>query len=247
MYKNKTILAIIPARGGSKGLPGKNILSFCGKPLISWTIAQAQESRYLNKVVVSTDDEAIATIALKVGASVPFLRPKKLATSTSNMIDVVMHSLDFFSKKNEKYDIIVLLQPTSPLRTSEDIDKAIELFFKKKASSVISVCRSEHHPWWSVSLTNDLKIEKFLGIGPPHKNRQALPVYYRINGAVYVETVESFRKKRSFVSRNTYVYIMPVEKSIDIDNRVDFEVAKVFMKRKMSLANKCNNLTQKII
>lgn len=191
---------------------------------------QAQDSRYLDKVVVSTDDEAIVAISLKYGACVPFLRPKKLAMSTSNMIDVVLHSLDFFSKKNEKYDIIILLQPTSPLRTSEDIDKAIELFFEKKASSVISVCRSEHHPWWSTSLTKGLRIEKFLGPGNPHKNRQALPDYYRINGAVYVAQVDYLRQNKGFFGKSTFAYIMPPERSVDIDNEYDFRIAS-FLKK----------------
>ena len=233
MYKNKRILALIPARGGSKGLPGKNILYFCGKPLISWTITQARESRYLDKVVVSTDDEATAKISLEYGACVPFLRPKKLATSTSNMIDVVLHSLDFFSKKNEKYDIIILLQPTSPLRTSEDINKAIELFIKKKASSVISVCRNEHHPCWSVSLTKDLRIEKFLGVGNLYKNRQALPDYYRINGAVYVAHVDYLKQNKEFFGKSTFAYLMPPERSVDIDKEFDFRIAS-FLRSKQT-------------
>jgi N-acylneuraminate cytidylyltransferase/CMP-N,N'-diacetyllegionaminic acid synthase len=231
MYKNKRILALIPARGGSKGLPGKNILSFCGKPLIARTILEAQKSRYLDKVVVSTDDEAIAGVSRKYGACVPFLRPRKLATSTSNMIDVVLHCLDSLVKKNEMFDMVVLLQPTSPLRTTQDIDRAIELFFKKKATSVISVCVSEHHPWWSISLGKGFKVDKFLGGSSLHKNRQVLPDYFRINGAVYISTAELLREKRSFLSRNTYAYIMSPEKSIDIDNKIDFEFAEFLAKK----------------
>jgi len=226
MYKNRRILALIPARSGSKGLPGKNILPFCGKPLISWTIKQAQKSRYLDKVLVSTDSRKIAQISLKYGACVPFIRPRKLATSASNMIDVVLHSLDFLNKQKESYDIIVLLQPTSPLRRSEDIDRAIELFIKKRTSSVISVCRSEHHPWRSASLAKNLKIGKFLGPVNLQKNRQALPDYYRINGAVYVTAVGLINKKKCFIDRNTYGYIMPADKSIDIDSKIDFEFAQ---------------------
>jgi N-acylneuraminate cytidylyltransferase/CMP-N,N'-diacetyllegionaminic acid synthase len=192
---------------------------------------QAQKSRYLDKVVVSTDDVVIAGVCRKYGACVPFLRPGKLATSTSNMIDVVIHCLDFLVKKNEKFDVVVLLQPTSPLRTTEDIDSAIELFFKKKASSVISVCAYEHHPWWSVSLAKGSKVGKFLGGSNLHKNRQALPDYYRINGAVYISTADLLREKRSFLSRNTHAYIMPPEKSIDIDNRIDFKFAEFLVKK----------------
>lgn len=231
MYKNKRILALIPARGGSKGLPGKNILPFHGKPLIAWTILQALAGKYLDKVLVSTDDEKIATISRKYGACVPFLRPKKLATSKSNMIDVVLHSLNFLAQRGEDYDMVILLQPTSPLRTSKDIDKAIELFFEKKASSVISVCPSEHHPWWSVSLRQNSKIEKFLGNA--HKNRQELPRFYRLNGAIYLNGVSSFKKERIFIGKNTYAYVMPAERSVDIDSRIDFDFA-AFIKAKQN-------------
>ncbi|MDD5560631.1 MAG: acylneuraminate cytidylyltransferase family protein [Candidatus Omnitrophica bacterium] len=233
MYKNKRILAIIPARAGSKGLPGKNILSFCGRPLISWTISQALESKYLDKILVSTDDEKIAAISIKYRACVSFLRPKRLATSTSNMIDVILHVLSFLGKKNEDYDLVVLLQPTSPLRKTEDIDNAIELFFRKRAFSVISICRNEHHPWWSVSLGKKLRIKKFLGVANLHKNRQALPDFYRINGAVYLTKVSILKKNRTFIGRNTYAYIMPEDRSVDIDSRLDFEFA-AFIKANQS-------------
>jgi len=226
MYKNKRILAIIPARGGSKGLPGKNIRPFCGKPLISWTISQALASRYLDKVVVSTDDKKIAARSLKFGACVPFFRPKKLATSTSNIIDVVIHALDFFGKKHINYDLVMLLQPTSPLRTNEDIDKTIGLFFEKKASAVISVCRCEHHPWWSVALSKGSKIEKFQGTGQLHKNRQSLPDFYRINGAVYVAQVNYLKENHGFLGKSTFAYIMPPERSVDIDTNWDLIIAQ---------------------
>jgi CMP-N,N'-diacetyllegionaminic acid synthase len=233
MYKKRRILAVIPARAGSRGLPGKNILSFCGKPLISWTIAQARASKYLDKVLVSSDDKKIAAISVQCGACVPFYRPKRLARSTSNMIEVVIHALDFLSKKNEEYEIIVLLQPTSPLRTSRDIDSAIELFFKKKASSIISVCRCEHHPWWSAALSKTLRIKKFLvNTGELHRNRQVLPDFYRINGAVYVTDAHFFKKNRTFTAgKNAYAYIMPIERSSDIDSRFDFESAEFLAKK----------------
>jgi len=231
MYNNKHILALIPARSGSKGLPGKNVLPFCGKPLVAWTISQALASKYLDKVLVSTDDEKIAAISIKNGASAPFLRPKRLATSTSNMIDVVIHALSFLSKKNEDYELVMLLQPTSPLRKTEDIDNAIELYFRKHAFSVISVCRNEHHPWWSVSLGKDLKIEKFLDKGNRHKNRQALPAFYRLNGAVYLSEADILKKDKTFIGRKTYAYIMPEERSVDVDTAFDLEIARYLMQK----------------
>jgi len=122
MYKGKKILALIPARGGSKGLPGKNIKPLLGKPLIAWTIEQAKASKYVDRVVVSTDDDEIAEVAIRYGAEVPFLRPKELARDDSPTIDAILHALDFFSDKGERFDLLALLEPTSPLRDSEDID-----------------------------------------------------------------------------------------------------------------------------
>lgn len=231
MYKNKRILAVIPARRGSKGLPGKNTLDFCGRPLIARTIVQALKSKYLDKVLVSTDDKKTAAIALKYGASVPFLRPKKLATSTSSIIDVLIHALDFINKSGEDYEMIMLLQATSPLRTTQDIDDAIKLFFTKNASSVISMCRSEHHPWWAISLNNDNRIERIPLAGTLHTNRQALPVYYRFNGAIYLTETRALRLKRTFIGKNTYAYLMPLKRSVDIDNRLDFEFARFLTER----------------
>ncbi|MDD5131498.1 MAG: acylneuraminate cytidylyltransferase family protein [bacterium] len=234
MYRDKTIIAIIPARGGSQGLPGKNILPFCGKPLISWTIAQALKSKYLDKVLVSTDEKKIADIAQKYGADVPFLRPRRLATAASNIIDVLIHTLDFINRKEKKYDLVMLLQPTSPLRTSKDIDLAIELFFREKAQAVISVCRSEHHPWWSVSLGNNLRVAEYLGQGKLHKNRQILPDFYRINGAIYLTREITLRQNKSFLGKSTYAYIMPVERSLDIDSKLEFTLAEFLADRERS-------------
>ena len=229
MYKNKRILALIPARGGSKGLPGKNTLSFHRKPLIAHSISQAFKSKYLDKVMVSTDSEKIAGVSRKHGACVPFLRPKSLASSKSNMSDVVIHALNYLSRKGEEHDLILLLQPTSPLRVSGDIDKAIELYFVKKASAVVSVCPCEHHPWLSATLKQDLKIEKLLG--KVHKNRQELPQYYRLNGAVFLIGVDIFKKAKTFLIKNSYAYVMPAERSVDIDSRLDFEFAELLAKK----------------
>lgn len=230
MYKGKRVLAIIPARAGSKGLPGKNILSFHGRPLIGWSILQARRAKYLDKIIVSTDDAKIAAISHKHGACVPFLRPARLALSHSNMIHVVLHALDVMAKKGETYEVVVLLQPTSPLRTSEDIDKTLELMFKKKADSLVSVTLCEHHPWWSVSLGKDFKIKEFLGLGKAHQNRQDLPVFYQLNGALFIAKEDFFRKEKTFIGKNTFAYIMPQEKSVDIDSRFDFKLAEFLMK-----------------
>ncbi len=151
------ITAIIMARGGSKGIPGKNIIDFCGKPLIAWTIEQALVSKYLDRIVVSTEDKEIAEISIKYGADIPFVRPKELAEDNAKGIDVVLHATDWFREndKRKQYDLIILLQPTSPLRITEDTDKAIEFLFLKEAKAIVSVCEVDHHPLWANTLPED--------------------------------------------------------------------------------------------
>jgi len=231
MYRRHKILALIPARSGSKGLPGKNIKIFNGKPLIAWSIKEALSSKYLDKIVVSTDSENIARVSRKYGAQVPFIRPKRLATSLAKIIDVLLHATSYFEAKGEEYDLIMLLQPTSPLRQTCDIDKSIELFFKKRANAVVSVCLTEHHPWLSNTLTAGLRMEKFSRKLIKDKNRQELPVYYRINGAIYLACIRYLKKRRGFLGKDAYAFIMPQEKSGDIDNKLDFEFAQFLMRK----------------
>jgi CMP-N,N'-diacetyllegionaminic acid synthase len=226
MYKNKRILAVIPARGGSKGLSGKNIRLFAGKPLIVWTIKQALASRYLDEIIVSTDDSKIAKIANKYGAKTPFLRPKKLATSSAKIAEVLIHALDFLERKGQGFDLIMLLQPTSPLRKTEDIDKAIKIFFQKNAQSVVSVCFADHHPFWCNTLPKNDGMKNFYKQVAINKNRQELPEYYCINGAVYLISVVLLRKEKKFITERTYAYKMPRERSVDIDTVLDFDFAQ---------------------
>lgn len=233
MYNGKTILALIPARGGSKGLPGKNIRLLLGKPLISWSIGQSLRSRYIDKVVVSTDSEKIASVARRYGAEVPFKRPKKLATDKAKSIDAVLHALDYMRKNGEDYDILVLLQPTSPLRTAEDIDRAIRFLFTKRTETVVSVCEANHPPLWSNTLPPDLNMRKFIKSSIINKNRQELARYYRLNGAIYVAWANYLKKYRTFFGKDTYAYIMDSDRSVDIDTIMDFTVAGAIMKQKM--------------
>ena len=164
MYKGKNILGLIPARGGSKGLPRKNIKPLLGKPLIAWTIEQALASRYLDRVVVSTDNKEIAEISKKYGAEVPFMRPKELAEDNAKGIDVVLHAIDWLKENNKRkqYDLMMLLQPTSPLRATEDIDKAIETLFLKEAKAIVSVCEVAHHPLWANTLPKNGCMKDFI-------------------------------------------------------------------------------------
>lgn len=229
MYKNKKILAIIPARSGSRGLPGKNTRMLCGKPLIAWTIIESLSSKYLDKVAVSTDDGHIAMLSKRYKAQAPFIRPKKLATSSAKVIDVLIHAIGYFENIGERYDLIMLLQPTSPLRRACDINGSIELFFKKKAQAIISVCQNEHHPWWSNTLETGFSMAGFNKKAIANKNRQFLPVFYRINGAIYLADTGYLKTKKSFLGKDTFAFIMPQERSVDIDNKLDFDFAQFLM------------------
>ena len=232
MYKGKNILGLIPARGGSKRLLRKNIKLLLGKPLITWTIEQALASKYLDRVVVSTDDKKIAEISIKYGAEVPFVRPKELAEDDTKGIDVVLHAIDWFKEddKQKKYDLIMLLQPTSPLRTTEDIDKVIELLFLKEAKTIVSVCEVDHHPLWVNILPEDGCMKDFIRQKIMNKNRQELPVFYRLNGAIYLAYCNYIKKQKSFFGEKTFAYIMPGEKSIDIDDEIDFKLVEILIK-----------------
>jgi N-acylneuraminate cytidylyltransferase/CMP-N,N'-diacetyllegionaminic acid synthase len=236
MYKSRTTLALITARGGSKDVPGKNIKKFAGKPLIKWTILQALKSRFIDRTIVSTDSKEIAAISEKCGADLPFVRPKQLATSTAKSIDVVIHALNWL-ERNEKagYDVVVLLQPTSPLRTTADIDTALKLFFAKKAKAVVSVCDAEHPPLWTNRVPKDLSMKGFLAKNSINRNRQSLGSFYRLNGAVYIAEADYLKKHKSFFGPDTYAYIMDAERSVDIDSPIDFRIAEILMKEQRNI------------
>jgi CMP-N,N'-diacetyllegionaminic acid synthase len=221
------ILYIIPARGGSKGLPGKNIRLLNAKPLIAHSILAAQRAQNKGIIVVSTDDTDIANIAKQYGAEVPFMRPAELSNDSASSIDVLLHAIEFYENKKQFFDLIVLLQPTSPLRTSEDIDNAIQTMKVKKAEAVVSVCETEHHPLWANIIPPDGSMKSFLRDDIKGLNRQQLPTYYRINGAVFISTIKAFKKNRSFIHDNTFSYVMPQSRSVDIDYEIDFKLAEL--------------------
>lgn len=225
------ILYFIPARGGSKGLPGKNILQLGNKPMIAHSIIAAQNCSYKGTILVSTDDNQIADVAKQYYAEVPFMRPAELANDTAATIDVIFHALEFYKAKGKIFDVIVLLQPTSPLRITEDIEKAIKIMLDKSAEAVVSVCPAEHHPLWANTLPENGSMKGFLRDEVKGKNRQQLPVYYRLNGAIFVSTVEALYKHKTFIHDNTYSYIMPENRSIDIDNLMDFKMAELLINK----------------
>ncbi len=232
MINGKYVLAIIPARGGSKGLPRKNVLNFLGKPLIRWTIEQAKNSIYIDKIIVSTDDDEIKTISRVAGADVPFIRPKELATDDAKGIDVILHAVNW-SENNDKercFDIIVYLQPTSPLRLSEDIDCSIEMLFSKDAKAIVSICEVEHNPLWTNVLPPDGCMKNFIRPEVLNRNRQEFPQYYRLNGSIYISMIDLLKLQKTFYGDKTFAYIMPRERSVDIDTFIDFQVAEFLFK-----------------
>lgn len=212
----KRLLAVIPARGGSKGLPGKNILSAGGRPLIAWTIVAAQESTAVDDIILSSDDDAIIRVAQEWGCSSPFRRPASLAEDTSSSIEVVIHALD----QSPAYDYVALLQPTSPLRTSHDIDSAYDALIKSGADSCVSVCVADESPYWMYNVNEDGTLKNLLP-NKPIGRRQDLPTVYVLNGAIYIARVKWLRQSHSFISEDCVAYIMPRERSLDIDTAED--------------------------
>lgn len=229
----KKIPAIIPARGGSKGLPRKNILDLCGKPLIAWTIDAAMGSDYISDVIVSTDDEKIAEISQKYGAQIPFMRPDYLATDSSIAIDTYLYTIEKLNElNNNAIEDFVVLQPTSPLRKSKHINEAIELFYKKIADSVISIYEAKHPPFWYKTIDEDNRITNLFDELKYTINRQQLPKSYIPNGAILVLKYDLLLKSRSYYSKNSIAYIMDQLESIDIDDTLDFYLCEKLLMKK---------------
>jgi len=222
MYKNKTFLAIIPARGGSKRLPRKNILELNNKPLIAYSIEAGLKSKYVDKVVVSSDNKEILDISKKFGADT-IKRPDELANDTATTFDAIKHTIDNI----DKYDYVVLLQPTSPLRNNKHIDEAIKLLDSKNADAIISVCEMDHSPLWSNTLDDSLSMKNFLKDEILNKRSQDLEVYYRLNGAIYICDINRLlQEERFLLKENIFAYKMDKSVSIDIDEEIDLKIAQ---------------------
>ena len=229
------ILAVIPARGGSKRVPGKNIRELGNKPLINWTIDSALNTPEVSAIVVSTDDPQIAEIAQSAGATVPWLRPIKLATDEANSVDVAIHALDWYEAENGKVDGILLLQPTSPFRTNVTIQKAIGLFKNHKGSSIIGVSPVQHHHLYVLEKNGEFLVQyqqqRFL-----RKKSHNQSQIYAVNGAIYLVSPQEIRSSNSFVS--SFLLPVIVESSIealDIDTEEDFKIAEMFLSYKSDL------------
>lgn len=230
MINNKSVLAYVPARMNSKGIKNKNIANLGGKPLLAHSIIAAKNSQYVDKVIINTDSEEYAKIAIEYGAEKPFLRPSELATDTSIEIDSLLYMLNWFEKNDKKYDIVIKLQPTSPFRTSEDIDKALEDFISKKATSIISVTKSPVNPDWINELPENGLMKNFLNQGFDRKNRQDLKEKYLLDGSIFLSDWDSIKNEKTWYSEKSFAFIIPEERALDIDNEFELKMARGLIK-----------------
>lgn len=223
MIDGNRILAIIPARGGSKGIKNKNIAKLAGKPLLQWTIEAAKKSKFIDRIVLSSDDPQIQEIAELLGCEVPFTRAADLATDEASTIEVLVDVLN----RVAGFDVVVLLQPTSPLRAAEDIDSCLNLMMRDRAPSVVSLCAVEDHPALVVKFQNENQISPYL----PHSTRQSLrrqdlPGAFKLNGAVYAAKIPWLLQEKSFTAKGSVGFVMPKRRSIDIDDSDDLFTAE---------------------
>lgn len=229
MYNDNVILCVIPARGGSKGLPGKNIKPLLGKPLIAYTIEQARGSKYIDRIIVSTEDRKIAEISEGCGAEVPFVRPKSLAKDDSSTIDVLLHAVKWMEEEAKfKFNILVLLHVTTPLRDTEDIDKCIELLYEEKADNVFSVTEAHRNPYFNMVEVNSASEVKLVKEGR-FTSRQSAPMVLDMNSSIYVWWKDTFKTEKGLFLKKTRIYTMPRERSVDIDDPLDFRIAEMLL------------------
>ncbi|WP_164668019.1 cytidylyltransferase domain-containing protein [Virgibacillus doumboii] len=224
MINNKTVLAIIPARGGSKGVPRKNIKNLAGKPLIAWTIEEAKKSKYIDRLILTSEDKEIINVARLFGCEAPFIRPQELANDNTPGIEPILHAIE----QVRGYDYVVLLQPTSPLRNTQDIDQTIEKCDKNNGVAAVSVTESDKSPYWMYQLEKEM-MTPLIDINNVPKRRQDAPKAYVLNGAVYVSKVDKILEEKNFLQKEKIAHIMPSERSLDIDRELDFTVCEVMI------------------
>lgn len=222
-----TFLAIIPARGGSKGVRKKNIKDLAGKPLIAWTIEAAKKSKYISKLILSSDNQEIIDVAKQYNCEVPFKRPKELAQDDTPSIATVIHAIE----QCPGYDYVVLLQPTSPLRRVEDIDGCIEYILKKNGDFCVSVMEPDKSPYWMYTIDNNGFIVPLIKQEKPFLRRQELPSVFVLNGAIYIAKTNSIIKENALLTSDTLTYVMEKEYSMDIDTELDFTICEALLRR----------------
>lgn len=219
-------LYIIPARGGSKGVPRKNIKFLAGKPLIAWTIEEAKKSKFADRIILTSEDAEIIEVAKRYGCEVPFIRPKELAKDDTSGIDTVLHALNHCPG----YEYVVLLQPTSPLRTVGDIDSCIQFLLDNNAEACVTVKEVDESPYWMYNKNDQGQLTNLIQQDSPITRRQELPSVYMLNGAVYVASVKFLKQNKSFLAEETRGYVMPNERSFDIDTEMDFWICEELLK-----------------
>jgi N-acylneuraminate cytidylyltransferase len=220
VIEGKRVLAVVMARGGSKGLPGKNLLPLAGRPVVAWSVLAARSARLVDRTILSTDDPAIAAAGREAGAEVPFLRPRELATDDASIHDGLIHALD---QAGRGFDYVVLLQAASPLRTGDDIDGVIGTCIARAAPACLSVAPIEK-VYWTFTLRTDGRLEPLLGAEWQARRRQDLPQAYAPNGAVYVARIDWYRQHRIFLTPETAAHVMPSERSFDLDTTMDMKI-----------------------
>jgi len=235
MIKNKKVIAIIPARGGSKGVPRKNIKPLNGRPLISYAISASLKSKFIDRVIVSTDDKEIADVAKKYKAEIPFIRPAELAQDTSPVILAMQHVVKYLEEEEDyKPDLVILLQATTPLVLASDIDSAIEMILESDTNTCVSVCEIVERPEWMYVFEDGKtrKLKPFLVEDHKTDNRQEMPKVYRLNGAIYVTKKDTIMKEGKITDRKKLsAIIMPQERSVDINEPVDFYILEAIIKQ----------------
>ena len=233
MIHGKKVLAVIPARGGSKGLPGKNIRDLAGKPLIAWSIEAAQASHWIDRLILSSDDDEIIQVVRRWGCEVPFVRSGHIATDEASTVDVVVDAL----QRCPGYDWVVVLQPTSPLRTTFDIDDCLSECISHDANVGLSVCKASVSPYWMFGRNELGQLQSLLPMPQGVTRRQDLPSVYQINGAVYMANCAWMLTNATFITPQTYAYVMPECRSIDIDDEADFRLAERILSDKQERRN----------
>lgn len=226
MIGGKKVLGLIPARGGSKGLPRKNVLPAAGKPLIAWTVKAALASKYLDRVILSSDDDEIMAAAEQAGCEVPFKRPEEFATDQATTLDVARHAVE----QLPGFDILVVLQPTSPLRSAGDIDATLEQLITSEANSAVSVTEPAKSPYWSYQMNSKGRLVTLLDEDLAKKRRQDLPTAYVLNGAVYAARIDWLLEQGGFVGADTVAHVMPAERSLDVDTALDLKMVELCLK-----------------
>ena len=230
MYKQKRILAIIPARGGSKGIPKKNIIDLLGKPLLYYSVKSAKESKYIDKVIISTDDKEIAEVGKQLGADVPFLRPEEISGDKAKSIDAFIHAIKELEKLEEKYDYILLLQNTSPLRQSWHIDEAIEKLIESNERNLVSVSEVTEHPCIMRTLNEKNETNNLMNMSG-NMRRQDFPPIYLVNGAIYIQKNDEYLNLDTNLNGGKLAYVMAREYSVDIDEYLDLDIATHYLKK----------------